>query len=234
MPSKNLQPSITKKNLQVMANYRRLRNIRRCNNLPSIHAEDVAQHSFYTAILATTLAEEYNLAATKHNLDYHPFDDENYWDYANVAEVTKRALFHDMEEAFTSDIPWNVKHHSPSVSATIKDCVDDILQGVYAETSVTMLSQHQSIKLAKSDLEGKFVAMADMIEGAWYCYEELQSGNTRMAGLFLKYCKLIDRDPFGDTLRETSPMFLSITKMFRGMLESAKKFVYIFDAPILD
>ena len=207
------------KNLQVLFNYRRLRDIRRTNNMPTHQTEDVAQHSFYVAILASIIAEEYNEFAHTHNLDYHPLDVENRWEYVDVEAVTRQALFHDMEEAFTSDIPWNVKHHSDVTRAVIQACVKDKLEGVYKDTSGPISKHKHTILNAKTGLDGEFVNMADSLEGAWYCYTELVMGNRYMAGLFIKYMQLISDDPLSNVLEASSSLFRDLMAVLDNMYE---------------
>lgn len=201
-------------NVRVLTNYRRLRNIRRANNIPTIQTEDVAQHSFYVTILATTLAEDYNQQVEHHNLNFHPLDMENTYDTVDVHEVTQRALFHDMEETFTSDIPWNVKHHSEKTRLAIRQCIEAKLDVAFNDTNGPVSYQQSVILRAKDGLPGKFVSIADSIEGTWYCYTELEMGNKYMTGLFRKYLKVIRSDAFFPVLWRFSPLFVEIMTMF--------------------
>lgn len=202
--------------LRIMCNYKRLRFIRRFNNLPTIQTEDVAQHSFYTAILAMTMAEEYNYAVQVHNLQVHPFDVENAWDKVNVEEVTRYALLHDIEEAFTSDIPWNVKHHSDSVNSAIKRATNDKIKAIYRGCSPIIERQASTNAIAKLGLEGKFVAVADMMECAWNCHQEEQLGNRYLQGMKLKAIEEIEKMEFSRVLKDTSPLFNSMMRMFKN------------------
>lgn len=204
-------------NVRVLNNYRRLRNVRRANNLPTLQTEDVAQHSFYVAILATALAEDYNHHVNQHNANYHPYDMENTFDTVDVAEVTRRALFHDMEEAFTSDIPWNVKHHSEKTRLAIQQCVEAKLDAVFHNTDGPVRSHQSLILHAKDGLPGKFVNIADNLEGAWYCYDEVMMGNKYMLDLFLKYRQVINQDSFISILWAFSPLFVGIMEMFETL-----------------
>ena len=202
------------KNLQMLFNYRRLRNVRRANNLPTIQTEDVAQHSFYVTILATALAEDYNAHVENYNRQFHPIDLESTYELVDVSQVTRQALFHDMEEVFTSDIPWNVKHHDGETNLAIRKCIWEKLGYIYQDTT-SPISQHKDIICnAKSGLAGKFVNVADSLEGTWYCYTELTMGNQYIQGLFLKYLEVVQEDPFIPQLYQFSPLFTSIMEMF--------------------
>ena len=203
-------------NVRVLSNYRRLRSIRRTNNLPTLRTEDVAQHSFYVAILATSLAEDYNNEVMRHNLNFHPMDVDNTYDTVDVGAVTRQALFHDMEEAFTSDIPWNVKHHNDETRSAIQQCVRDKLDIVFKGTDGPVSSHKDTILYAKLGLPGKFVNAADNLEGAWYCYTELEMGNKYLEDLFRKYLMVIRDDPFSALLWKFSPIFMEIMAIFEA------------------
>lgn len=208
------------KDLQMLCNYRRLRNVRRANNLPTIQTEDVAQHSFYVAILATTLAEDYNTHVAEYNRQFHPLDMEDTFELVDISQVTRQALFHDMEEVFTSDIPWNVKHHDSDTNLAIQRCIWEKLVHIYQGTTPPV-SQHRTlIYNAKNGLAGKFVNIADNLEGTWYCYTELTMGNQYIQGLFLKYLDVVLAEPFVPVLYKFSPVFTSVMNMF---LEQARQ-----------
>ena len=202
------------KNLQMLCNYRRLSNIRRANNLPTLQTEDVAQHSFYVAILALTLAEDYNAHVAEYNRQFHPLDTENTYELVNTAQVIRQALFHDMEEVFTSDIPWNVKHHDNETNVAIRRCIWEKLKTVYQGTTSPVSEHEFLICTAKNGLAGDFVNIADSLEGTWFCYEELIMGNRYIQGLFLKYLDVVQTNPFVSVLYRFSPLFTDIVNMF--------------------
>ena len=213
------------KDLEVMCNYRRLKFIRRFNNFPTLNTEDVAQHSYFTTILAMTMADEYNVfiresnkKVADHNLTVHPYDVEsaqNPQDEVNVGLVMRYALFHDIEEAFTSDIPWNVKHHNSAVNTLITGVAQSKLQNIYENCSEVFRYQMQAKLDAKNGLEGKFVAIADMLECAWNCYQENQMGNPYLDNLKNKALDVISSNPFSKTLEKVSPFFRSMCGLLR-------------------
>ena len=216
LPANSLKIEPAYKDLQVMCKYRRLRFTRRFNNLPTITTEDVAQHSFFTTILARTMAEEYNEAVQRHNLQVHPYDVDNAWDKVNVDQVTVQALYHDIEESFTSDIPWNVKHHNEEVNTAIKHATWDKLKAIYKGCSPIVEKQMSTNISAKLGLEGKFVAVADMMECAWECHQEEHLGNKYLQSMKLKAIQEINEMEFSKVLYDTSPLFKSMMKMFEG------------------
>ena len=81
----------------IFMNIRRLRHIKRCNNFPTLNPTDVAQHSYFTTMLAMLFVDE----LVENSEEKVPIDKET---------VLRKCLLHDFEEAFTSDIPYPVKH----------------------------------------------------------------------------------------------------------------------------
>ena len=206
----------TYSDLQVLCNYKRLSFVRRFNNLPTIHTEDVSQHTFYVTILAMTLADEYNTSVQKHNLETHPYDVENVWNKVDTELVMRQALLHDIEECFTSDIPWNVKHHSDATNSTIKGIVRDKMKSIYSNCSPTLKRQIHLNMSSKLGLEGKIVAIADMLECAWNCFTEEQLGNKYLQGMKDKALQEIEDMEFTETLYKTSELFKSMMSMLKG------------------
>lgn len=204
----------TIKTVQILNNYRRLKNIRRCNNFLTIQTEDVAQHSFYTTIIAMTIAEEYNKAVEEWNNNLHPLDVDNLMEPADVNKVIKLSLFHDMEEVFTSDIPYNVKHYNKDLNSSIKECIKHILTDVYDSSTI---SHHKFYILnCKEGLEGKFVAISDLLEGAWYCYQEILMGNNYIKELFNSYLIEINKLEFLTIMKEKCPTVKRLLNLFEN------------------
>lgn len=178
--------------VKVFNQYRNLRQIKRCNNLMTLVPEDVAQHSYYVALLAQKLAYEYNAVVAQHNLQYHPLDDENSVLPVQVKDCVVQALFHDLEEVFISDIPWDVKHSNPQIHEEIQNVLKQKLQTAYEKCN--HINTDMDLMLtAKNGIAGLIVDLADMLEGAWYCLEEIQLGNTTLQPVYEKYCDLIQQ-----------------------------------------
>lgn len=198
--------------LRILMNYRRLRNIKRCNNFFVNHPEDVAQHSYYTAIIAFTLTGEYNKLAREHNKNFHPLDDENTWEYISRETVLLKSLFHDVEEAFTSDIPWNVKHHDFKIHDEIQRCIREKLDKEFKESNLQL---HKILmESSKVNIVGEMVQLSDSLEGAWYCYDELQTGNVTLLGLLKKYLELIGDNSIHKVLYPDSPLYKDMYDTF--------------------
>lgn len=190
-------------------NIRRLRNIKRCNNYPTIISEDVAQHSYYVTMLSWAIASEYNDNVAAHNMNYHPYDDENTMERVETCKVIMKSLCHDIPESITSDIPYNVKHFNSQINSLIKDVEINIVNEKFQGEFMQYISKY--VTEAKDDFEGKFVAIADMLELAIYCSEEVQIGNRNMIPLLNKCVELLEKDNIFNALyeRKFSPTFVS-------------------------
>lgn len=190
------------KDFKIFMNYRRLKDIKRCNNFPVINQEDVAQHSFYTTMLAMILADEYNTWAVDHNK--YPLQYK--YPIAKTETVIRKALTHDLEEAFTSDIPWNIKHMNGEVCEVVIKAINERIDQVY-ENCQTMELYHEMGTKCKEGLEGQFVEIADMLELGIYCWEEVSKGNQFLQSMVDKCVRLLQGY---ETLLKASPLFKSL------------------------
>lgn len=207
--------STPSKDLQIFMNYRRLRNIKRCNNFPVNNREDVAQHSYYVTLLAMAIATEYNHWAGTQNMRYHIWDADHHLDLVNTDLIVLRALSHDLEEAFTSDIPWNVKHYSEQSHEVIEGVIQDKLDKVYEGSSLLIQRFNDWNSTCKDGLEGQFVDIADMLELSVYCWEELALGNTAMESLLVKSLGLLKDHTLYDNLVQASPLFKGLIDLLQ-------------------
>lgn len=166
-PIKNLA------DVEVTMNYRRLRHIHRCNNFLKINGEDVAQHSFYVTIIAMAIADEMKYERGM---------------LVSVEDVMRKALLHDVEEAITGDIPHNVKHGvDQSTKESLEAACEQIADSYYLNGTSQVFQRYSALcKSSKKGLEGQIVDLADMLELAVYCYEEVCMGNRYFQKLFDK------------------------------------------------
>lgn len=166
--------------INIFMNYRRLRHLQRCNNFLRISPEDVAQHSYFTTMLAMIIADEYNLAV---EAAQKKSDGYSQYEKANVEIVMRKALMHDTDEAITSDIPYNVKHITPEFNAEMEKVLSSMTKETLEGCSELYERYWYLANTCKEGLEGKIVDLADMLELATYCWEEYAAGNTMMKGL---------------------------------------------------
>ena len=208
---------------KVLVNYRRMRNLRRCNNYPLINSMDVAQHSYNVTVLAMVFADEYNISAADKNVEFHPFDVENQLDLAVTEEVLRKAILHDTDEVVTGDIFWTVKHYTPEFNREVSKVTEEISEHVYQDTSTIFRQYQEWSHGCKDGLEGAIVDMADMVELALFCLEELSMGNSNIRPLYDKAVSLLPEKRLFNELMELSPTFNDIYSILIDVDENKEK-----------
>jgi 5'-deoxynucleotidase len=147
----------------------RLRYIKRWSLMRNTVTENVAEHSFQTALLTHALCSIAN---------------EVYGKNVPTDKAVVMALFHDTTEVFTGDIPTPVKHHSSGMldnfreieqlaSERLLDMVPDPLKNVY-----------RPLVTGKHDLQNelrRYVKAADLLDAYLKCVTELSAGNREFA-----------------------------------------------------
>ena len=200
------------KDIKVFLNYRRLKHLKRCNNFPVLISEDVAQHSYFVTIIAMILADEYNTWVSD-LMDFQkakiPAKDRVYHPFVNTDIMLRKALLHDVEEAFTSDIPWNIKHMSSKTHEVISQATAQKMNEVY-EGCKTMELYCSLNKRCKERLEGQIVEVADTLELALYSFEEIQMGNKSMKSMLSKCLGIIQGYSAYNVLKDASPFFVTL------------------------
>lgn len=147
---------------------RNLGSVRRCGTIPALHQQNVAEHSFYVALIAMDMAQSYE-------------------GYVDTGELLRKALLHDAEEAFTGDIPHHVKRVSSTIKKSFKECGEFFVER-YFPSWVRRL-----IGTSKSQFpEGDLVVVADYVELYLYCAEERTLGNRRSEYIeIMKTCRRV-------------------------------------------
>ncbi len=89
------------------------------------------------------------------------------------------AVFHDIPEIITGDLPTPIKYYSPTISSAYKqveaDAVDSLLQGIPED----LRDGYRQLFDDNTDNElRKIVKAADKISALIKCIEERNSGNT--------------------------------------------------------
>ncbi|WP_027093990.1 5'-deoxynucleotidase [Cohnella thermotolerans] len=146
----------------------RLQYIERWSLMRKTTGENVAEHSYHTALLAHLLA---SIARRVFGRDVDP------------EKAAAYALFHDATEVFTGDIPTPVKHHNPELLGNFRQIerlaaerllstVPEALQDVYRP----LLSRE-----ADSPEMAKLVKAADVLDAYLKCVSEMSAGNREFA-----------------------------------------------------
>jgi 5'-deoxynucleotidase len=138
----------------------RLRYISRWSLMRNSVHENVAEHSYYVAVIAHTLAT---------------IDRDVYGVHTDPERSAVRALFHDATEAFTGDIPTPVKHHNDALLQNFR-----AIERIAATRLHTLVPAH--IRPAYAQLIGvddadPYVKAADVLDAYLKCVTERTNGN---------------------------------------------------------
>ena len=143
----------------------RLRWIKRWGLKRNAHEENVMEHSWEVAVIAHTLA----LIKNKY-----------YAGQVDANAVATAALYHDITEVITGDLPTPIKYHSPEISTAYKQIEHQAELELLAllpdalRTDFADLIQHNKIPVEHLEI----IKAADKISAYLKCQTELKAGNT--------------------------------------------------------
>lgn len=135
----------------------------------NVTKENVAEHSYHVAVLTHVLCTIANEIYDK-NID--------------TGAAVSAALFHDITETFTGDIPTPIKHHNPEILKNFRDIeqkaaerlgkmIPEQLRPIYEP--MLMPSQHEPSTIQR------YVKAADLLDSYLKCENELSAGNGEFA-----------------------------------------------------
>jgi 5'-deoxynucleotidase len=142
----------------------RLRWIKRWGLKRNAHEENVMEHSWEVSVIAHTLALIKNR--------YYGGD-------VDANAVATAALYHDITEVITGDLPTPIKYHSPEINAAYKQIEQRAevelltLLPEKLQADFRALIQHDQIPAAHLEL----IKAADKISAYLKCQSELKAGN---------------------------------------------------------
>jgi len=154
----------------------RLRYIERWSLMRNTTKENVAEHSFHVALLTHMLCTIAN---------------EQLGRKVNTEKAVTMALFHDVTEVITGDIPTPVKHHNAEILRNFREIehmAADRLMGMVPEELKTAYkplitgkygtpadggAEHAELK--------RYVKAADLLDAYLKCVSELSAGNREFA-----------------------------------------------------
>lgn len=160
----------------------RLKYIPRWSLMRQNVEEDLAQHTSEVALMAHTLCL---LANNK------------FGKAVNCEKVAVAALYHDVSEILTGDMPTPVKYNNPQIMAAYK-AVEKHAVNKLLETSHPDIRDSLRPYLTQDSLteyEKKLLKAADKICALTKCIEELQSGNKEFESAYkTTYQSLVEMD----------------------------------------
>ena len=137
--------------------------------------ENVMEHSWMVAVIAHGLAVIHNDGA----LESSPSEvSPTVLAQVEVATVVIKALYHDVTEVMTGDLPTPVKYHSPKMKDAYGELEDLAAEQLLHQIPAPFRSAYGSaFQPHDSSLEGQLVKAADKISAWLKCVEERRTGN---------------------------------------------------------
>lgn len=162
----------------IAANLREAGHTRRFHIHPTIGFQTVAEHSFHVAMLCTELYQG-----------------------KPSANLLKAALYHDLGESVTGDVPGHIKWKQPKLTA----CLEALEEQFMVDNDIlTIITSEEEIALK----------LADALELAFYCCDQLMLGNRGMADIYNRITEHINRIPCHDT-----PLWLPLLSIIERLGE---------------
>ena len=164
------------KNNNFYAMLSRMKYINRWGLMRNTIKENIAEHSLDTAILAHALAVIGNA-----------YFDKN----LNAERIAVLAMFHDVTEIITGDMPTPVKYYSTEIRDAYKELEVVAKKQLLTGLPELLRESYDSLFLETKEEENlwKYVKAADKISAYIKCIEEHKAGNTD----FIKAEKTIEQ-----------------------------------------
>ena len=129
--------------------------------------EDVAQHSFFTALYAMVLADLEREKGTR----------------IDVERLLRMALLHDAEEARTGDIHHPFKHQDAPFAETLDNRALEWFENLMGGLPESLAHQYIQLRKASKEIsatEASILKASDKIEALLWAYEEYLLGNVHV------------------------------------------------------
>jgi 5'-deoxynucleotidase len=144
----------------------RLKLIKRWNLMRNLSAEDVAQHSHMTAVIAHTLGL---------------VDREILKRPTNPDRCAVLALYHETAEVLTGDMPTPVKYRNPAMAAAYKDAEREAELRLLNGLPDALKGELRDAVRPDAGREATLVKFADKIAAYIKCVEEVSAGNAEFS-----------------------------------------------------
>jgi 5'-deoxynucleotidase len=140
----------------------RQKYIKRWGLMRSEHEETLAEHSSEVAIISHALASISN---------------EVYGKNIDIGKVVTLALFHDVTEVYTGDLPTPIKYYSPAMRSIYAKIESEAVENLIDHLPGELKSTYRPIIDPKDEPLYKYVKAADKICAYIKCVEEEKGGN---------------------------------------------------------
>ncbi|HEX2937516.1 MAG TPA: 5'-deoxynucleotidase [Ruminiclostridium sp.] len=142
----------------------RMKLINRWGLMRNTQPENIAEHSFDTAVLAHALAVIKN---------------KRFGGKIDVSRVAMVALYHDASEIFTGDMPTPVKYFNPGIRNEYKEVEKASLKRLLSYLPDDMKDAYSDVMVPRPDEKEllQIVKAADKLSALIKCIEEDKAGN---------------------------------------------------------
>lgn len=141
----------------------RMKLVERWGLMRSVHRENLMEHSCEVAQLGQALAIIAN---------------EKFNKKIDVDKVATLALYHDVPEVVSGDLPTPIKHYNESIKNSYKDIENKIINKMLETVPEFSAKQYKEyLKPDENTEEYKIMKIADTLSAYVKCVEETASGN---------------------------------------------------------
>ena len=184
----------------------RMKYIKRWQLMRSTRKENIMEHSQSVTMLAHALV-------TIHN--------DVYGGNADVAKTVLYAMYHEVSEVLTGDLPTPIKYYNRSIQGAYKELEKSACEKIVGTLPEDMKSGIAPYVMADEEsLEYRLVKAADRLAAYIKCLEELRSGN----GEFAKAKKSIEADLHSKNMPEVEYFFEHFIPSFKLTLDDLEVF----------
>lgn len=162
-------------------------HVSRFAGTPAHRRENVAEHSYMTAMIALFLGQ--------HCLERGARVD--------IGKLLTRALVHDLDEAVMVDLPRPIKYADPVLKERWTSLCNEAVIQMGEAVGISFFTDWKNAK--DDSLEGEILRLADLISVTAYLIEEARFGNTFMKSLLtgnLEYLTEFYRTARSSEIRE--------------------------------
>ncbi|MBE6688126.1 MAG: 5'-deoxynucleotidase [Ruminococcaceae bacterium] len=140
----------------------RMKNIARWGLMQCTRTENLSEHSLETAFLAHCLAV---IGVTKLGKDYDP------------QKIAVAAMYHDMSEVLTGDMPTPVKYYNDDIKKAYKQIEAVAEEKLFSLMEPQFREYFESVVKSLTGEERSVVKSADKLSAHIKCLNELKAGN---------------------------------------------------------
>ena len=140
----------------------RMKYIPRWTMMYNVRTESLYEHTAEVAMLAHALAA---------------IENSRFGGNVDAGKCVLLALYHDMSEILTGDLPTPVKYHDVELRDAYKQVEREANEYLLLKLPENLRGEYAPLLLADESVETKFVKAADKLSALIKCVEELKMGN---------------------------------------------------------